>query len=75
MTDRALIPYLAIPKLHGRRAPVVTAIVMLAFFAFIMSGALTFLDLGLVTGFLGIWMRNHAQMMHPRTQIRRPGNS
>jgi hypothetical protein len=60
MTDRALIPYLSIPKLQGRHAPIITAVLMSAFFALIMSGVLTFLNLGLVTGFFGIWMRNYA---------------
>ena len=47
-------------KLHPRHLPLVFAFIMSATFAFIMSGVLTAFNLGLVPGFLGLWMRNYA---------------
>ncbi len=47
-------------RLHPRHASVLTAVLMSAIFAFIMSGLLTLINLGPVRGFIGIWMANYA---------------
>ncbi len=46
-------------KLHPRYMGPVFAFIMSAVFALIMSGVLTAYNLGLVPGFLGLWMRNY----------------